>query len=161
MLARLKVVSVVGAVVSGEERPSKVSGSAGLVDFVKPGGAALVVRAAGVGPHFAPVKVPCGLVDADTEGVAVAHDVNFRAGFGRSGRKEISFGNGDGAVGLGMDTQDFASKIVGVGGGFLSVPRFAVRAFVDGAVAVGFARVCVVAGGGVQVARGVKGEGSS
>ena len=60
-----------------------------------------------------------------------------------------------------MNAQNLAAKIVGVGGGFLGVPRFAAGAFIDGAVAIGFARMCVVAGGGVQVAGGVKGERSS
>ena len=59
-----------------------------------------------------------------------------------------------------MDAQDLASKIVGVGGGFLGVPRVAAGAFIDGAVAIGLTGMRVVAGGGIEVAGAVKGEGS-
>ncbi len=59
-----------------------------------------------------------------------------------------------------MDADYLAAKVVGVPGGFLRVPWHAPWPFVDGCVA-GCERVRVVAGGDVEVALAVKGDGAA
>ena len=116
VLAGFKVVAMVGAVVPGEVGPTKVASGSGLIDLIKSSGSSLVVGPTGVGSDFSPVEISGGPINTDAEGVAVAHDVDFRACLGCSGRKEISSRDGNGAVGFRVDPQDFSSEIIGVGG---------------------------------------------
>ncbi len=154
------VVVGVGEVVADEVGPAVVAGFFGLIDFVVAAGAAGAV-AAGVGADLAPVDEAGGLVDAHAPWVAAAHAEDFGSGAGGAGWEEIAVGDGDGAVVLRADAEDFAAEVVGIGGGFLGVPRFHVRAAVEGGEAVGVAvRVGIVAGGDEETAVGAEFDGT-
>ena len=154
------VVVGVGEVVADEVGPAVVAGFFGLIDFVVAARAAGAV-AAGVGADLAPVDEAGGLIDAHAPWVAAAHAEDFGAGAGGAGREEIAVWDGDGAVVLRADAEDFAAEVIGIGGGFLGVPRFHVRAFVEGSEALGVAvRVGIVAGGDEETAIGAEFDGT-
>src|SRR5258706_307279 len=85
------------------------------------------------------------------------HRVDLGPRLRRSFRKEISLGDCVRPVGLGMNANYLAAKVVRVAGGLLRVPRHVPWPFVDGSVARG-ERIRVVAGGDVEVALGVEGH---
>ncbi len=150
----------VGEVVADEVGPAVVAGFFGLIDFVVAAWAARAV-AAGVRADLAPVDEAGGLVDAHAPWVAAAHAEDFGAGAGGAGWEEIAVGDGDGAIVLRADAEDFAAEVIGIGGGFLGVPRFHVRALIERSEAFGVAvRVGIVAGGDEETAVGAEFDGA-
>ncbi len=104
-------------------------------------------------PGRSPQRDPPGdLVDREAERVAEAHGVDLRPRLGGSRREQVAGRNRVGAVGLGVDAQDLAAQVVGVGRGPLGVVVLPARPLVDRGVAAGGVGVGVVTRADVQVA---------
>lgn len=144
----------IGFVVGNEVGPAEESGLAGLVDFVVTARAFGAVFS-GVGSNVTPVEVAEFLIDRKLPRVAASHDVDFRLGSGGAQREEVAVGDGIGGVGIDLDADDTAAKVVRIGGGFFGVPRLASRAAINGGVGGGVAKgMGVVTGRGVEAAVG-------
>src|SRR4029079_3328055 len=147
-------------IVTDEIRPAVVAGGARLVDLVVSAGPASGGIDVSVRTDFAPVEKSSVPIDRDSIRIAVTHGVDLGARLRCSFWKEIPVGNRVGAVGLGMDADDLAAQIVGVAGRFLRVPRHAARTLVERGVA-GRKWIRVVAGGEIEIAFAVEGDGAA
>src|SRR6266550_2327043 len=148
---------VIRLIIADEVRPAVIAGAARLVDFVvtaRPTSDGVFIR---VGTDVAPVQESGMRVDREPIGIAMPHRVDLGPCLRRSFRKEISVGDGVGAVGLGMDADDLPAQVVGVAGRFLRVPRYTARPLVERGVSAG-EWIRVVAGGHEEIALAVEGD---
>jgi hypothetical protein len=113
-LPRGEVEEAIGLVVGNQEWPSKVACLAGAVDFVKACGTAVGVELAGVGADFPPAEKTALPVDGNPKGIAAAHHEDLRSCVWRAWGEKIAFRHRIATCGLGMDSQDLATEIVGV-----------------------------------------------
>lgn len=123
---------------------------AGLIDFVVPARATGAVLSR-VGSNVAPVEVAGLWINGKLPRVAASHDVDFRLGSWGAHREEVAVGDGIGGVGIDLDADNAAAKVVRISGGFFGVPGFASRAAINGGVGGGIAK-----GMGVVTSRGVE-----
>jgi hypothetical protein len=108
-----------------------------------------------------PMALQRGLQKASkmlAEEVKALHDSGRR---GSVHVRDSGCGDGDGAVVLRADAEDFAAEVIGIGSGFLGVPRAAVGTLVDRRVAFGVVEgIRVVARGDVEATIGAEAQGS-
>ena len=149
--ARRKVVLPVRQVFGNAEGPSEVAGGEGTVEFIVPFGSAGTVVCPGVGPHIPPNQFACFPVYGHTKRIPGTHHVDFRQAVLFTCKK-ISFRDAVCSVGLGPDSKDFTTQVVGVAGCHLGIVKRTPRAFINGCISVGLKGVYVVASGDVEVA---------
>src|SRR5688500_7940368 len=140
--------------------PAEVAGLAGLTDFIVPARAAASRVDNCIGTYLAPVDETCARVHRHSVRVAVAHRVDLGSGLRRALRKQVSLGDGIRPVRLRVNSNDLAAQVVRVRGRFLCVPWSAARPLVDWSV-TRRERIGVVAGGEIEVAFAVVGDGGS
>ena len=112
----------IGLIITDDIGPAEVASLACLVDLVHTGRTFVFFAAAGVRTDFTPIEVTVFLIHGDAEGIAVAHDINFRTSAGGARCEQVALGNRVGAICFGVDAINFAAEVVRVSGGFLGIP---------------------------------------
>ena len=95
--------------------PAVVPRLAHLVHGIEPARPAFLLVAARIGADVAHVNETRQGIDVEAPGVAEAHGVNLRPGLRGSDGEQIALRNGVAALRGGLDPEDLAAQIIGVG----------------------------------------------
>src|SRR5688572_4739003 len=140
--------------------PAKIACLTCLTDFIVAARAAPGRVDICIGTYLAPVDETCARVHRHSVRVAVAHRVDLGTGLRRALREKVSLGDGIRPVRLRVNSNDLAAQVIRVCRRFLCVPWSTARPLVDGSV-TRREGIRVVAGGEIEVAFAVEGDGAS